>query len=58
VPSCMATYVADLMPTNPSASTYGYRIPPAGPTYDPLFPQWLCNVNLPRGLVAMACESQ
>jgi hypothetical protein len=56
VPACMATVIANFTPTNAAASSYGYQIPSASSVYDPLFPQWLCNVNLPVGLVTMGCE--
>jgi hypothetical protein len=55
VPACMATVIANFSPTNASAVGSGYQIPSAVPTYDPLFPQWLCNVNLPPGLVTLGC---
>lgn len=55
VSSCMATVIANFTPTNASAVAYGYQKPSITPTYDPLFPQWLCNVNLPAGLVTMGC---
>jgi hypothetical protein len=55
VPSCMATVIADFTPTNVSALAYGYQIPSTTEIYDPLFPEWLCNVNLPAGLVTMGC---
>jgi hypothetical protein len=56
-PNCMATVIANFTPTNATLLTlgYGYQIPSATQTYDPLFPQWLCNVNLPSGLVTMGC---
>jgi hypothetical protein len=55
VPNCMATVIANFTPTNAAASGYGYQIPSTTSTYDPHFPQWLCNVNLPPGLVTMGC---
>jgi hypothetical protein len=55
VPNCMATVIADFTPTNPSAISYGYQIPSATAS-NPLFPQWLCNVNLPVGLVTTGCN--
>ena len=55
VPGCMASVVASFQPTNSLASTYGYQIPSGTPVVDPLFPRWLCNVNLPSGLVTMGC---
>lgn len=58
VPACMATVIANFTPTNQAASSYGYQIPGSAPTYDPLFPQWLCNVNLPAGLVTMGCKAE
>jgi hypothetical protein len=58
VPACMATVIANFTPTNSAAAGYGYQIPSSTPVYDPLFPQWLCNVNLPPGLVAMGCMTQ
>jgi hypothetical protein len=53
--ACMATVIANFTPTNTSAISYGYQTPSTTPTVDPLFPQWLCNVNLPSGLVTMGC---
>jgi hypothetical protein len=53
--ACMATVIANFTPTNAAAKAYGYQIPSSTSVYDPLFPQWLCNVNLPSGLVTMGC---
>jgi hypothetical protein len=58
VPNCMATVIANFTPTASAAVGYGYQAPSAAQIYDPLFPQWLCNVNLPAGLVTMGCLSQ
>jgi hypothetical protein len=55
VPNCMATVIANFTPQAPSVAGYGYQMPSTAKTYDPLFPQWLCNVNLPTGLVTMGC---
>ena len=55
---CMATVIANFTPTNSAAKAYGYQVPSTSSTYDPLFPQWLCNVNLPAGLVTMGCQSE
>jgi hypothetical protein len=57
VPACMATIIADFQPTA-GASAYGRQPVESGSVSDPLFPQWLCNVNLPKGLVTMGCLSQ
>lgn len=56
-PACMATVIANFRPTNAAAQTYGYQTPLTTPVADPLFPQWLCNVNLPSGLVTMGCQN-
>jgi Abnormal spindle-like microcephaly-assoc'd, ASPM-SPD-2-Hydin len=58
VPACMATLIADFVPTASGASAYGRQPVESGSVSDPLFPQWLCNVNLPEGLVTMGCLSQ
>ncbi len=58
VPNCMATMIANFTPTTAAAVPYGYQAPSAIQTYDPLFPQWVCNVNLPAGLVTMGCLAQ
>ena len=55
VPDCMASAIANFTPTNPAAKAYGYQKPGDAQVYDPLFPKWLCNVNLPTGLVTMGC---
>jgi hypothetical protein len=57
VPNCMATVIANFTPTTAAAKAYGYQIPTTSQTSDPLFPQWLCNVKLPVGLVTMGCAS-
>jgi hypothetical protein len=58
VPNCMATVIANFKPTTAAAIPYGYQVPSPAQTNDPLFPQWLCNVNLPAGLVTMGCLAQ
>ena len=54
VVDCMADIIADFVAQAPEAEGRGYQTP-GPPAYDPLFPQWLCNVNLPEGLVRMGC---
>jgi hypothetical protein len=54
----MAAVIANFTPTNTAATAYGYEMPGSTSVYDSLFPQWLCNVNLPSGLVTMGCSSQ
>jgi hypothetical protein len=56
VSSCMAATIADFAPTASTAQGFGYQAPPASPASDSLFPQWLCNANLPQGLVNLACQ--
>jgi hypothetical protein len=55
VTSCMQTVIANFAPATTSAAGYGYGVPNPHQIYDALFPQWLCNVNLPAGLVTMGC---
>lgn len=57
VPNCMATVITNFTPTTGGTTTYGYQTPSGTATFDPLFPQWLCNVNLPAGLVTSGCAS-
>ena len=56
VPNCMATVISHFTPTTTSVAGYGYQAPLKTQDYDPLFPQWLCNTNLPAGLVSMGCK--
>lgn len=55
VPNCMATVIANFTPTNAAAIGYGYQIPSTSIVYDQLYPQWLCTVTLPAGLVTQGC---
>lgn len=55
VPACMQTLIANFTPLTQGARSYGYQPPSTAQVYDPLFPRWLCNVNLPAGLVTMGC---
>jgi hypothetical protein len=57
VPACMATMIGNFTPTVSAAKSYGYQQPSTANVYDPVFPQWLCNVNLPPGLVTMGCQT-
>jgi hypothetical protein len=58
VPACMAQVIANFTPRNAAATRDGYQTPSSTETYDPLFPQWLCNANLPAGLVSMGCKTE
>ncbi len=55
VTNCVATIIADFVPTAVSAKGFGYQMPSSTPTPDNLFPQWLCTANLPTGLVTLGC---
>jgi hypothetical protein len=55
VPSCMAGMIANFKLSAQGVPRYGYQQPGTDQVYDPLFPQWLCGVNLPPGLITMGC---
>jgi hypothetical protein len=55
VPDCMTTLISNFTPRNTSAKAYGYQTVTVSNITDSLFPQWLCNVNLPSGLVTTGC---
>ena len=57
VPACMAQVISDYTPTVAAARSYGYQPVSLTNTPDPLYPQWLCNVTLPAGLVTPGCQS-
>lgn len=54
VPACMASVISNFTP-GAGASAYGYHVPSSTPIANPYFPPWLCNTNLPSGLVSMPC---
>jgi hypothetical protein len=55
VPACMATLIANFKPTASGSASYGYQTPSNTSVVDALYPQWLCNVSLPSGLVTLGC---
>ena len=55
VSACMSTMIANFTSTAGAAGGMGYQAPSSTPISDPLFPQWLCNVKLPQGLITMGC---
>jgi hypothetical protein len=55
VANCMAPIIANFVPTASTAKGFGYQTPSSTPASDPLFPQWLCTVKLPAGLVTSGC---
>jgi hypothetical protein len=56
-PACMASTVRDFMPRDTRDAEFGYQVPVSGSVFNPLFPQWLCNVNLLPGLVTSGCHN-
>ena len=48
--ACMASVIANYH------TAYGYQQPSSTSVADPLFPQWLCGVGIPAGLVTMGCS--
>ena len=58
VTACMASMVADFAPKTASAKGFGYQVPSATPAQDALFPQWMCSVTLPSGLITMGCAAE
>jgi hypothetical protein len=55
VPDCMAPVIANFAPKTASALGLGYHKPSSASEHDTLFPQWLCTVNLPSGLITNGC---
>jgi hypothetical protein len=55
VASCMAPIVAHFVAKASSASGMGFKALGGTSTTDPLFPSWVCNVNLPSGLIPNHC---
>jgi len=53
--ACMATLIADFKASGAGTSGNGY-LAPTTPAYDVFYPQWLCNVSLPSGLITNGCE--
>lgn len=62
VPDCMSTVIANYTPATAAAKVYGRQVPINTGTqaYDPLIPQWFCNVEasypgLLSGLMHLPC---
>jgi hypothetical protein len=53
--ACMATLISNFKTSGAGPAGIGYQAPTTG-SYDPFFPQWLCTVGLPPGIITMACE--
>jgi hypothetical protein len=54
-PACMAKVISDYTPTASGASSFGRQPVSNTSVSDPLYPQWLCHVNMPPGLVTPSC---
>lgn len=55
VPGCVAGVIFNFTPTNNRATAAGYKPPTNAQGYDSLFPQWVCNISLPPGLITKGC---
>lgn len=62
VPDCMSTVIANYTPATAAAKAYGRQVPVNTGTqaYDPLIPQWFCNVEtsypgLLSGIMHLPC---
>jgi hypothetical protein len=54
--NCMATVIANFVPTASGSTAYGYQAVSNTSRVDALYPAWLCTVtNLPVGLVTPGC---
>ena len=54
VANCMGWLTSNFLPTVAAAKPYGHQWP-GNYGYDPLFPQWVCNTNIPSGLIKRGC---
>ena len=54
VSNCMGWLMTNLTADASAAPGHGHQWPGNKP-YDPLFPQWLCYVSLPSGLISKGC---
>jgi hypothetical protein len=55
VTNCMGWVADNFKPTNDSATWAGRQTPSNSPQSDPLFPTWVCNAELPDGLIIKPC---
>jgi hypothetical protein len=55
VPSCVSSLISALVSTNSESAGTGYQVPSSSEKYDALFPQWICRVTLPAGLITKGC---
>lgn len=52
---CMQWVVNNVKPTNGAVQWAGYQQPNYSPSNAPLFPWWVCNANIPAGLITKPC---
>jgi hypothetical protein len=52
--ACMATVISNFKASGSGTAGNGYLAPTTG-SYDVFFPQWLCTVNLPAGIITRGC---
>jgi hypothetical protein len=57
VPACMATVISNFTPQAAGAAGMGRQSVQTQQANNPQFPQWLCNTNLPAGLITTACST-
>jgi hypothetical protein len=54
VANCMGWLTSNFSPTNTAAASLGHQLP-GNTSTDALYPQWLCGVTLPTGLLRTGC---
>lgn len=61
-PACASSIISAFAPRRRSAKAYGRQTPSLSNSTNPedvnLYPQWMCGVTLPPGLVTPACSAQ
>lgn len=55
VANCMSWVANNVAPTNSSTTWAGFQTPSYYAATAPLFPTWVCNANLPPGIVTKPC---
>ena len=53
--ACMGWLTTNFTPTNVAAKAYGHQLPGVKSVADPLFPRWLCGLNIPGNLITSPC---
>jgi hypothetical protein len=55
--ACMRSVIADFAITNSAITTLGYQLPGNSSVQNPLYPTWLCKVQVPSGIDNFRCSS-